>query len=82
MAIVPVGESNGTVTVDFRLLLFCEEIPMKSVPDAHQIAIAKKTLRLSDVGAMILGGMTKEEARSVLREKAGWSSDRISQFES
>ena len=54
---------------------------MKSVPDAHQIAIAKKTLRLSDAGAMILGGMTKEEARSVLMEKAGWSQDRISQFE-
>jgi len=55
---------------------------MKSVPDKHQIAIAKKTLRLSDVGAMILGGMTKEEARSVLREKAGWSQDRIANFES
>lgn len=54
---------------------------MKSVPDIHQIAIAKKTLQLSDVGAMILGGMTKEKARSVLREKAGWTSDRISQFE-
>jgi len=28
VAIVPVGESNGTITVDFRLLLFCEEILM------------------------------------------------------
>lgn len=54
---------------------------MTSVPDKHQIAIAKQTLRLSDAGAMILGGMTKEEARSVLREKARWTSDRISQFE-
>jgi len=38
----------------------------------HQIQIAKRTLRMSDVGAMIMGGMNKAEARAVLR-KAGYS---------
>ena len=37
-----------------------------SVFDKHQITIAKKTLQLSDVGALIMGGMTKEEARNLL----------------
>jgi len=34
----------------------------------HQINIAKRTLQLSDVGAFILGGMTKEEAREILKK--------------
>jgi len=42
--------------------------------------IAKKTLQLSDAGARILGGMSKEEAREVLR-KAGWSERRIENAE-
>lgn len=46
----------------------------------HQLAIAKKTLMLSDVGAFILGGMTKDKARDVLREN-GWSDSRIQEFE-
>ncbi len=39
-----------------------------SVFDKHQIAIAKRTLQLSDTGALILGGMTKEEARAILQK--------------
>jgi hypothetical protein len=31
--------------------------------DKHQLKIARKTLKLSDAGALILGGMTKAEAR-------------------
>lgn len=38
-----------------------------SVFDKHQIRIAKDTLKLSDVGARIMGGMTKDEARNLLR---------------
>ena len=38
------------------------------VPRKHQMNIAKKTLKLSDIGARILGGMTKETARRILRE--------------
>lgn len=54
---------------------------MLSIPDKHQIIIAKRTLQLSDVGALVLGGMTKEEARRVLAKKAGWTQKRIAAFE-
>jgi hypothetical protein len=37
-----------------------------TVFDKHQIAIAKATLKMSDVAALIMGGMTKEEARAIL----------------
>ena len=33
----------------------------------HQIRIAKRTLELSDIGASIMGGMTKDEARAILK---------------
>jgi hypothetical protein len=39
---------------------------MRSVFDRHQIAIARKTLQYSDTGALIMGGMTKQEARTLL----------------
>ena len=39
----------------------------EAVARAHQVKIARRTLRCSDIGALILGGMTKEEAREVLR---------------
>jgi hypothetical protein len=42
-----------------------------SVPERHQLRIAKRTLELSDVGALILGGMTKEEARIVIKKLTG-----------
>lgn len=38
-----------------------------TVPEQHQLRIARRTLKLSDVGARILGGMTKEEAREIIR---------------
>ena len=38
------------------------------VPTKHQIKIAKDTLKLSDAGAKIMGGMTKDEARAVLKK--------------
>jgi hypothetical protein len=39
-----------------------------NVFDKHQINIAKKTLKLSDVGASILGGLTKPEAMLMLKQ--------------
>jgi hypothetical protein len=39
-----------------------------SVPEQHQIKIARATLRMSDIGARIMGGMTKDEARAVLQK--------------
>ena len=34
----------------------------------NQIAIAKKTLKMSDAGANAMGGMTKDEARAILKK--------------
>jgi hypothetical protein len=39
-----------------------------SVPEQHQKRIAYATLKMSDVGARIMGGMTKDEARTFLRK--------------
>lgn len=39
-----------------------------SVPEKHQLRIAKDTLKMSDVGAMIMGGMTKEEAKEFINK--------------
>lgn len=47
----------------------------------HQIAIAKKTLKLSDTGAFVLGGMTKQEARDVLKRTSKWTEKKIESFE-
>lgn len=39
--------------------------------EKHQLRIARQTLRYSDVGAVIMGGMTKEEARAVILKLTG-----------
>lgn len=52
-----------------------------NVFDKHQIKIAKDTLRLSNAGALVLGGMTKEEARDVLQYKAKWSAEQVRKWE-
>ena len=38
------------------------------VPEGHQIKIAKSTLRMSDVGALVMGGMDKPTARAILKK--------------
>ncbi len=38
-----------------------------TVPEKHQIKIARATLKMSDAGALIMGGMTKNQARGLLR---------------
>jgi hypothetical protein len=48
--------------------------------DHHQTLIAKKTLRMSDVGASIMGGQTKDEARAHLKKK-GWTVKQIHDHE-
>ena len=42
-----------------------------SVAEKHQLKIARRTLELSDVGAMILGGMDKPTARDVILRLTG-----------
>lgn len=51
-----------------------------SVPEKHQLNIAKKTLKMSDAGANIMGGMTKKEAREFL-SKIGYSDKEIKKME-
>ena len=34
----------------------------------HQLRIAKDTLKMSDAGTLIMGGMTKEEAKDIIRK--------------
>lgn len=38
-----------------------------SIPEQHQLRIARKTLTMSDIGASIIGGPSKEEAREIIR---------------
>jgi hypothetical protein len=47
-----------------------EEVIMPDVFWNHQVKIAKATLKMSDEGALIMGGMTKPEAREILRVDA------------
>jgi len=51
-----------------------------TVPEKHQLKIAKQTLKYSDVGASIMGGMTKDEARAFLK-KVGYSDREIKKLE-
>lgn len=51
-----------------------------SEPEKHQLKIAKKTLKMNDVGANIMGGMNKEEARDFLK-KIGYSDKEIEKLE-
>jgi hypothetical protein len=45
--------------------------PRLSVPDRHRLKIARDTLKMSDEGARIMGGMTKDEARQVVMSLTG-----------
>ncbi len=51
-----------------------------TVAEKHQKRIAISTLKMSDVGASIMGGMNKIEARTFL-VKMGYSAARIAKIE-
>ena len=42
-----------------------------TVPERHQLKIARDTLKMSDVGARIMGGPTKEQAREIILRLTG-----------
>ncbi|MDD5006887.1 MAG: hypothetical protein PHC68_00625 [Syntrophorhabdaceae bacterium] len=46
----------------------------RSVFDIHQLKIARATLKMSDLGVRLMGGMTKGEAREIVN-KFGKSGD-------
>ena len=39
--------------------------------DKHQLRIARDTLRMSDAGALIMGGPTNAEARAIIKKLTG-----------
>ena len=51
-----------------------------SIFDHHQKKIAIRTLQMNDVGVMVMGGMTKKEAREFLK-KIGYSDTKIRNIE-
>ena len=44
-----------------------------TMPERHQLKIARATLRMSDVGARIMGGPSKEEARKIISRLTGYT---------
>ena len=42
-----------------------------SIPERHQLKIARKTLTYHDLAIKALGGMTKEEARAIIKKLTG-----------
>jgi len=42
-----------------------------SVPEKHQLRIAQKTLKMTDIGALIMGGPSKDEARRIILDLTG-----------
>ena len=46
-----------------------------SVPERHQLKIARDTLKMSDAGALVMGGPTKDEARRIIKELTGKTVD-------
>jgi len=42
-----------------------------SVPDRHQLKIARDTLKMNDVFVAVMGGPTKEEAREIILRLTG-----------
>ena len=42
-----------------------------SVPEKHQLRVARMTLTYSDVGARIMGGPSKEESRAIILRLTG-----------
>lgn len=56
-------------------------MPESTVPEIHQKRIAIRTLQMNDVGARIMGGMTKEEAREILKSKWNYSDEAIRRIE-
>lgn len=44
-----------------------------TVPEKHQLKIARRTLEMNDVFVAVMGGPTKDEAREIVRRLTGRS---------
>lgn len=78
-AIVTAKEMHGSeIGIKMRSVPVIESTSTKrklNVPEKHQLKIARSTLKMSDAGAIVMGGMTKEEAKKVIK-KLSEASDR------
>jgi len=63
-----------------ELLSMAKELLALTTSQKHQKAVAIKTLKMSDTGARIMGGMTKEEAREFLKS-IGYTQRQIERLE-
>lgn len=74
----PYDESNWTNSYADGGMTYAKNDRL-SIFAQHQIKIAKDTLKMSDKGAIIMGGMTKEEAIKILK-KYKVKMDNVKQF--
>jgi hypothetical protein len=89
---VPVAERLGEPSLEVKtekvrdtgkwsvMLDLSETAKKLGVPEKHKLAIAKKTLKMTDAAADIMGGMSKEEAREFLRS-IGWTERQIAKLD-
>ena len=68
------------VRIASELVKIAKEIVALDIFKTHQKAIALKTLKMNDIGASIMGGMTKDEARAFLKS-IGYSDAQIKKLE-
>ena len=63
-----------------EILVLAKELLALDVFQQHQKKIAISTLKMSDMGANIMGGMSKDEARAFLKS-IGYSDSQIAKIE-
>jgi len=63
----PANQFKKSTEKAYKKKIYSESKKKLSVPEKHQLKIAKKTLKMSDVGASVMGGMTKPEAKKFLK---------------
>jgi len=42
-----------------------------TIPEKHQLKIARRTLKLNDPMVAIMGGMTKKQAKEIIKKLGG-----------
>lgn len=69
------GAENQKSLEDLEVSFKCTLLFMKklSVPEQHQLNIARKTMRMSDAAAAVMGGPNKEEAAAIILKLTGES---------
>lgn len=75
------GETMDETTVNQKLNAAAKRFAAMSPADRHQFKIAKDTLRMTDAGASIMGGMSKDQARQFLRTYMKWTEGAIARLE-